>query len=43
MEDWEIIRQHQIGGVWTLLSKNLSKVSQFRTRLAKLHLKVAHD
>mgnify|MGYP001466049436 FL=1 len=29
MEDWEIIRQHQIGGVWTLLSKNLSKVSQF--------------
>jgi glycosyltransferase involved in cell wall biosynthesis len=29
MEDWEIIRKHQIGGVWTLLSKNLSKVSQF--------------
>ena len=29
MEDLEIIRQHQIGGVWTLLSKNLSKVSQF--------------
>ena len=43
MEDWEIIRQHQIGGVWTLLSKNLSKVSQLRTRLAKPHLKGSHD
>ena len=32
LEDIEVLRRNQVGGVWTLLQKNLGKVSQFWRR-----------
>jgi glycosyltransferase involved in cell wall biosynthesis len=29
LEDFEVLRRNKIGGAWTLLQKNISKVSQF--------------
>jgi len=31
-EDYRIVRSHAVGGWWTIVTKNLRKVGQFRTR-----------